>query len=130
MKGNKAVLLLVLIAVLAISAIVGSITLFYQKNETQSGHAMSIEGVVVKKEDARILVISGKDEAELKGQTDEEMLEGVKDAIWFSLSMDQAQSVEEYDRVRIKYSRIEESFPAKASANSMKILSGENTDTE
>ncbi|WP_075619363.1 YobA family protein [Paenisporosarcina indica] len=128
MKGNKVVILIVVIALIAISAVVGSITLFFQNNETQRGHASSIEGIVAKKENARILVISGKNETELKGKTEEEMLEGVKDAIWFSLSIDQTQSVREFDRVQVKYNQIEKSFPGKASANSMKILSDESTE--
>lgn len=128
MKGNKAVLILVTVALVAIAAVVGSIGLFFKNNETQRGHAMSIEGIVVKKDDASILVISGKDETELKSQTDEEILEGVDEAIWFSLSIDQAQQVEEFDRVRIKYSHVKESFPGQASANSMVVLDGESED--
>jgi len=125
LKGNKAVLLIVIIAMIAISAVVWSISVFYQNNETQSGLALSMEGIVVKKEDVRILVISGKNEDELKGQTEEEMLEGVTEAIWFTLSMDQVQSVKEFDRVRMSYSQVQESFPGQASANSMKILNDE-----
>ena len=89
-----------------------------------------MEGIVAKKEDARILVISGKDKDELKGQTEEEMLEGVAEAIWFSLSLDQAQSVKEFDRVRMSFSQVKESFPGQASANSMKILNDETESTD
>jgi len=125
MKGNKAVLLIILIAIIAISAIIVSITAFYQNNQTQSGNAMSIDGIVVKKEDQRILVISGVEAEELKGQTEEEMLEGVTNAIWFSLSIDQMKIVNEYDYVRITYSNIDESFPGQASANTIKVLNDE-----
>jgi hypothetical protein len=128
MKGSKAVLLLVIVGLVAIAAVVGSISIFFKNNETQSGHAMSIEGTVAKKDDASILVISGKDENELKGKTEEEMLEGVEEAIWFSLSIDQTQQVVEFDNVRIKYSHVNESFPGKASANSIEILDDESTD--
>jgi len=128
MKGNKVVLLIVVIAVIAISAVVGSMTIFFNNNETQSGHAMSIEGTVAQKEDARILVISGKEESELKGRTQEEMLDGAEEAIWFSLSIDQSQSVKEFDNIRIKYSQVDESFPGQASANSIEVLSDEVTE--
>jgi len=128
MKGNKAVVLIVIMALVAITAVVVSISTFFKNNETQSGHAMSIEGTVAIKDDASILVISGKDETELKGLTEEEMLEGVEEAIWFSLSIDQAQQVEEFDNVLIKFSHVNESFPGQASANSVKVLGNESSD--
>lgn len=122
MKGNKAVLFIILIAIIAISAIIVSITTFYQNNQTQSGNAMSIDGIVAKKEDQRILVISGVEAEELRDLTEEEMLEGVTNAIWFSLSIDQMKIVNEYDYVRISYSNIKESFPGQANANTIKVL--------
>jgi flagellar basal body-associated protein FliL len=125
MKGNKAVLLVVIIVLAALAAVVFSITSFYQKNETQNGYSKAIEGTVAIIDDSRILVISGKDAAELKGHTEEEMLEGVSEAIWFSLSIDQVKAVNELDTVRITYSKVSESFPGKASANSVKNLSDE-----
>ena len=125
MKGNKAVFMVVIIAILAISAIVGSITVFFKNNQTQSGHAMEMVGIVAIKNDAEILVISGKNQAELEGLSEEEMLEGTKEAIWFSLSIDQAQQVKEFDKVRITYSHVSESFPARASANGVKVMTGE-----
>lgn len=125
MKGNKAVLLIVIILLAALVAVVFSITSFYQKNETQNGYSKAIEGTVAKIEDSRILVISGKDADELKGQTEEEMLKGVSEAIWFSLSIDQVKSVQEMDSVRITYSKVSESFPGQSSANSVKNISDE-----
>jgi len=122
MKGNKAVLFIILIAIVAISAIIVSITMFYQNNQTQSGNAMSIDGIVAKKEDQRILVISEGEAEELRGLTEEQMLEGVTSAIWFSLSIDQMKIVNEYDYVRISYSNIKESFPGQANANTIKVL--------
>lgn len=128
MKGNKAVLFIVIIALLAISAVVVSITVFFQNNETQKGHEMSMEGIIAKKEDTRILVISGKSEEELKGQTEAIMLEGVKEAIWFSLSLDQVESVNEYDQVRVTYSGVNESFPGQANANGITQINNEKTE--
>jgi|GEM_PF-2567764 len=129
MKGNKVVILIVAIVVIAMAAVVGSMTTFFKNNETQSGHAISIEGTVAKKEDGRILVVSGKEETEIKkGQTEEEMLEGAEEAIWFTLSIDQSKSVKEFDNVRIKYSQVDESFPAQASANSIEVLNDETTE--
>ena len=125
MKGIKAVLLIVIILLAALVAVVFSITSFYQKNETQNGYSKAIEGTVAKIEDSRILVISGKDADELKGQTEEEMLKGVSEAIWFSLSIDQVKSVQEMDSVRITYSKVSESFPGQSSANSVKNISDE-----
>lgn len=125
MKGNKAVVLIVIIVLAALAAIIFSITSFYQNNQTQSGYSQSIEGTVAIIDDSRILVIKGKDAAELKGQTEDEMLEGVSEAIWFSLSIDQVKTVEEMDYVRISYSSVNESFPGQASANGVKILSDE-----
>jgi hypothetical protein len=125
MKGNKAVLLIVIILLAALVAIVFSITSFYQKNETQNGYSKAIEGTVAIIDDSRILVISGKDADELKGQTEEEMLEGVSEAIWFSLSIDQVKTVKEMDSVRITYSKVSESFPGQSSANSVKNISDE-----
>lgn len=125
MKGIKAVLLIVIILLAALVAVVFSITSFYQKNETQNGYSKAIEGTVAKIEDSRILVISGKDADELKGQTEEEMLKGVSEAIWFSLSIDQLKIVQEMDSVRITYSKVSESFPGQSSANSVKNISDE-----
>lgn len=123
MKGNKAVLLIVVIVLVAVATIVYTITSFYQNNETQNGYSQSIEGTVAKIDDARILVIKGKNASELEGQTEEEMLEGVSEAIWFSLSIDQVKTVDEWDTVRITYSTVSESFPGQASANGVKNLS-------
>jgi len=123
MKGNKAVFLIVIIVLAALAAIIFSISSFYQNNQTQQGFSQSFEGTVAKIDDSRILVIKGKDATELKGQTEEEMLEGVSEAIWFSLSIDQVKTVEEMDSVRISYSSVNESFPGQASANSVKIIS-------
>jgi uncharacterized protein YpmB len=125
MKGNKAVLLIVIIVLAALVAIVFSITSFYQKNETQNGYSEAIEGTVAIIDDSRILVISGKNADELKGLTEEEMLEGVSEAIWFSLSIDQVKTVQEMDSVRITYSKVSESFPGQSSANSVKNISDE-----
>jgi flagellar basal body-associated protein FliL len=125
MKGNKAVIIIVIIVLAALAAIVFSITSFYQKNETQNGYSKAIEGTVAIIDDSRILVISGKDADELKGQTEEEMLEGVSEAIWFSLSIDQVKTVKEMDSVRITYSKVSESFPGQSSANSVKNISDE-----
>jgi hypothetical protein len=97
MKGYKTVVLVLLIAMIAISAVVASITFFYQNNQTQNGNEMSIEGTVAKMEDQRVLVISGKVAEELKGKSEVEMLEGIQEAIWFSLSIDQLKIVNEYD---------------------------------
>ena len=125
MKGIKAVLLIVIILLAALVAVVFSITSFYQENETQNRYSKAIEGTVAKIEDSRILVISGKDADELKGQTEEEMLKGVSEAIWFSLSIDQVKIVQEMDSVRITYSKVSESFPGQSSANSVKNISDE-----
>jgi regulator of protease activity HflC (stomatin/prohibitin superfamily) len=123
MKGNKAVFVIVIIVLAALAAIIFSISSFYQNNQTQQGYSESFEGTVAKIDDSRILVIKGKDAAELKGQTEEEMLEGVSEAIWFSLSIDQVKTVKEMDSVRISYSSVNESFPGQASANNVKIIS-------
>lgn len=125
MKGNKAVILIVGIALVAIAAVVLSITVFFQNNQSQNEGALILEGTVAKVEDARILVISGKEADELKGKTEEEMLEGVSEAIWFSLSIDQIKRVDEFDKVRISYSQVAETFPGRASANSVVNLSDE-----
>lgn len=125
MKGNKAVLLIVIFVLAALAAIIFSISSFYQNNQTQQGFSQSFEGTVAKIDDSRILVIKGKDAAELKGKTEEEMLEGVSEAIWFSLSIDQVKTVKAMDSVLISYSSVNESFPGQASANSVKILSNE-----
>lgn len=126
MKGYKTVVLVLLIAMIAISAVVASITFFYQNNQTQNGNEMSIEGTVAKMEDQRVLVISGKVAEELKGKSEVEMLEGIQEAIWFSLSIDQLKIVNEYDFVRITYSQVNESFPGQANANNIEILSEES----
>lgn len=125
MKGNKAVFLIVIIVLAALAAIIFSISSFYQNNQTQQGFSQSFEGTVAKIDDSRILVIKGKDAAELKGKSEEEMLEGVSEAIWFSLSIDQVKTVKEMDSVRINYSSVNESFPGQASANSVKVLSND-----
>ncbi|MGE6489487.1 YobA family protein [Paenisporosarcina sp. NPDC076898] len=126
MKGKKAVLMIVAIALVSIAAVVISISVFFQNNQTQNENASWIEGTVAQKEDARILVISGKDEAELKDLTEEEMLEGASEAIWFSLSIDQAKKVSEFDTVRISYSHVSETYPGQASATSVLVIDEES----
>jgi len=122
MKGKKAVFLVVILTLIAVASVVVSITLFFQNNQTQNGSSMSIEGTVAKIDDARVLVISGKDATELEGKTQEEMLKGVSEAIWFTLSIDQLKNVKELDSVRITYSKVAESFPGQASANSVEKI--------
>lgn len=122
MKGKKAVILVVILTLIAISAIVVSITIFYQNNPTQIGNSMSIEGTVAKVDDARMLVISGKDATELDGQTEQEMLKDISEAIWFTLSIDQLKKVKEFDSVRVTYSQIDQSSPGQASADSVEII--------
>ena len=122
MKGNKAVLLIISIVLIGIVAVVGSITLYYQNNQTQNPTAMSIEGTVAIMDGQRILVVNGVDVEDLKGKTEEEILDGATEAIWFSLSIDQREIVEEYDKVHISYSTIDESFPAQAVANTVNVL--------
>lgn len=122
MKGKKAVILVVILTLIAISAIVVSITIFFQNNPTQIGNSMSIEGTVAKIDDARVLVISGKDATELDGQTEQEMLKDINEAIWFTLSIDQLKKVKEFDSVRVTYSQIDQSSPGQASADSVEII--------
>lgn len=122
MKGNKAVLLIISIVLIGIVAVVGSITLYYQNNQTQNPSAMSIEGTVAIMDGQRILVVNGVDVEELNGKTEEEIVDGATEAIWFSLSIDQREIVEEYDEVRISYSKIDESFPGQAVANTVNVL--------
>ncbi len=123
LKGNKVVLLIVIIALVTVSAVVLSISIFFQNNQVQNGSVLSIEGVVAIVDEPNILVIQGKDAAELKGLTEVEMLEGVNEAIWFSLSIDQLKRVNEFDTIRVTYSRVSETFPGRASANSVKNIS-------
>lgn len=122
MKGKKAVLLIILIVLIGIAAVVGSITFYYQNNQTQNPSAMSMEGIVAIMEGQRILVVSGADADELKDQTEDEIVDGATEAIWFSLSIDQRENVNEFDEVRITYSKIDESFPGQAVANTINVL--------
>ncbi len=122
MKGNKAVVLIISIVLIGIAAVVGSITFYYQMNQTQNPSAMSIEGTVAIMDGQRILVVNGVDKEELKGQTEDEIIDGATEAIWFSLSIDQREIVKEYDEVHITYSKIEESFPGRAVATTVNVL--------
>lgn len=122
MKGKKAVILVVILTLIAVASIVVSITIFFQNNPTQIGNSMSIEGTVAKVDDARMLVISGKDATELDGQTEQEMLKDISEAIWFTLSIDQLKKVKEFDSVRVTYSQIDQSSPGQASADSVEII--------
>lgn len=122
MKGKKAVILVVILTLIAVASIVVSITIFFQNNPTQIGNSMSIEGTVAKIDDARVLVISGKDATELDGQTEQEMLKDISEAIWFTLSIDQLKKVKEFDSVRVTYSQIDQSSPGQASADSVEII--------
>lgn len=122
MKGNKAVLLIISIVLIGIAAVVGSITLYYQTNQTQNPSAMSIEGTVAIMDGQQILVVNGVDTEELKGQTEDEIIDEATEAIWFSLSIDQREIVKEYDEVQITYSKIDDSFPGQAVANTVNVL--------
>jgi len=122
MKGNKAVLLIISIVLIGIAAVVGSITLYYQTNQTQNPSAMSIDGTVAIMDGQQILVVNGVDTEELQDQTEDEIIDGATEAIWFSLSIDQREVVKEYDKVRITYSKIDESFPGQAVANTVNVL--------
>lgn len=122
MKGNKAVLLIISFVLIGIAAVVGSITFYYQNNQTQNPSAMTIEGTVTIMDGQQILVVNGVDTEELKGQTEDEIIGGATEAIWFSLSIDQREIVKEYDEVRITYSKVDQSFPGQAVANTVNVL--------
>lgn len=122
MKGNKAVVLIISLVLIGIAAVVGSITFYYQMNQTQNPSAMSIEGTVAIMDGQRILVVNGVHTEKIKGLTEDKIIDEATEAIWFSLSIDQREIVKEYDEVHITYSKIEESFPGQAVANTVNVL--------
>lgn len=123
MKGKYAVGILIAIVFVAIGASFYFIMQFFEDNPTQPQQPTDyIEGVIIDIQDTSILVIGGLSVDEAKNMSVEEALETGNDATWFSLTMDQRNSLKSYDEVKVGYTELDESYPSKGTAKTIEKI--------
>lgn len=118
MKGKRAVFIIIGLVLLAIVLAFGSIQWFFNTSLDQldSSDLMEMEGLVVEIDDQKVLLIEGLTLKEAEGKSTDELLNEGLNAIWFSLSIDQLDGIKQYDRLKVKFDRVAESYPGQASA--------------
>jgi hypothetical protein len=108
---------------IAIGATFYFVTKFFENNPTQPQPTGYITGVIVDINDSgNMLVVSDLSEEEAKSLSVEEAMNAGKNPTWFSLTMDQRNSVKLYDEVKVGYESLDESYPAKGSAKTLEKL--------
>ncbi|MCK1997242.1 YobA family protein [Psychrobacillus psychrodurans] len=123
MKGKYTVGILIAIVLVAIGASFYFIMQFFEDNPTQPQQPTDyIEGVIIDIQDTSILVIGGLSVGEAKNMSVEEALESGNDATWFSLTMDQRNSLKSYDEVKVGYTELDESYPSKGTAKTIEKI--------
>ena len=123
MKGKYTVGILIAIVLVAIGASFYFIMQFFEDNPTQPKQPTDyIEGVIIDIQDTSILVIGGLSVDEAKNMSVEEALETGNDATWFSLTMDQRNSLKSYDEVKVGYTELDESYPSKGTAKTIEKI--------
>ncbi|MCZ8534451.1 YobA family protein [Psychrobacillus psychrodurans] len=123
MKGKYTVGILITIVLVAIGASFYFIMQFFEDNPTQPQQPTDyIEGVIIDIQDTSILVIGGLSVDEAKNMSVEEALESGNDATWFSLTMDQRNSLKSYDEVKVGYTELDESYPSKGTAKTIEKI--------
>jgi heme/copper-type cytochrome/quinol oxidase subunit 2 len=123
MKGKYTVGILIAIVLVAIGTSFYFIMQFFEDNPTQPQQPTDyIEGVIIDIQDTSILVISGLSVGEAKNMSVEEALESGNDATWFSLTMDQRNSLKSYDEVKVGYTELDESYPSKGTAKTIEKI--------
>ncbi|WP_427137708.1 DUF3221 domain-containing protein [Psychrobacillus psychrodurans] len=123
MKGKYTVGILIAIVLVAIGASFYFIMQFFENNPTQPQQPTDyIEGVIIDIQDISILVIGGLSVDEAKNMSVEEALETGNDATWFSLTMDQRNSLKSYDEVKVGYTELDESYPSKGTAKTIEKI--------
>lgn len=123
MKGKYTVGILIAIVLVAIGASFYFIMQFFEDNPTQPQQPTDyIEGVIIDIQDTSILVIGGLSVDEAKNMSVEEALESGNDATWFSLTMDQRNSLKSYDEVKVGYTALDESYPSQGTAKTIEKI--------
>ncbi|MET1013121.1 MAG: DUF3221 domain-containing protein [Paenisporosarcina sp.] len=124
MRGKSAVFLIVGLVLLAIVLAFGSIHWFFKTslNQVESSDVMEMDGIVVEIDDQKVLLIEVLSKKEVEGKSTEQLLEEGLNAIWFSLSIDQLKGVKQYDRLKVDFDQVSESYPGQASAKRVEIL--------
>ena len=123
MKGKYTVGILIAILLMAIGASFYFIMQFFEDNPNQPQQPTAYtEGIIIDIQDNSILVIGGLSVEDARNMSLEEALEAGKDATWFSLAMDQRSRLKLHDEVKVGYTTLEESYPAKGAARTIEKL--------
>ncbi|MDI2585946.1 DUF3221 domain-containing protein [Psychrobacillus sp. NEAU-3TGS] len=122
MKGRSTVALMLVLTLIAIGAIAYFIMQFYDKNPTQSQPSSYMTGVIVDMNNTSILVVGDLSVEEVKSLTVQEAIDNGKDATWFTITMGQRDTLEEYDEVKVGYDALAESYPMQGTAKTLEKL--------
>lgn len=117
MNGKKVAVGIVLGVAIVIGLIMFAVFAFFANNPTQQTTEGPNEftGQVIALEDERVLVVSGTEE-ELQGLTAETVFDSGLPAIWFTLTIDQRDTIRVGDYVRVTHNQVAESYPGQSTA--------------
>jgi uncharacterized protein (UPF0333 family) len=122
MKGKYTVFIILAIILVAIGATFYFVMQFFENNPTQPQPIGYRTGIIIEVNDSSILVVSDLSGEEARNLSVEEATNTGKDATWFSLTMDQRNQLKLYDKVKVGYEALNESFPAQGSAKTVEKL--------
>lgn len=123
MKGKYTVLVIIGILVIAIGATFYFIMQFFENNPTQPQPTGYMSGIIVDiDKNGRALVVNDLSIEDAKNLSVQDVMETGKEAVWFSLTMDQRNQVKLYDEVKIGYESLNESYPAQGPAKTLEKL--------
>ncbi|SDN43534.1 Protein of unknown function [Psychrobacillus sp. OK028] len=123
MKGKYTVGILIGILLMAVGASFYFIMQFFENNPTQPQHPTGyIEGIIIDIQDTTILVVGGLTADEAKNMSVDEALATENEATWFSMTMDQRSRLKLFDEVKVGYTALDESYPARGTAKTIENL--------
>lgn len=122
MKGRSTVAIMLALTLLAIGAIFYFIMQFYEKNPTQSQPTGYMTGIVVDMNNTSILVVDNLTAGEAKNLSVQEAIDNGKNAIWFTITMAQRDTLERYDEVKVGHDVLAESHPMQGTAKTLEKL--------
>lgn len=123
MKGKYTVFFIIAVLFVAIGATFYFVMQFFDNNPTQPQPASYMTGIIMEINDnGSILVIADLPVEEAKKLSVQEAIDAGKDATWFTVTMDQRNKLEVYDKVKIGFTGLKESYPMQGSAKTLEKL--------
>ena len=123
MKGKFGVFLILAVLLLSIGAIFYFIMQFFEENPTQPQPTGYTTGVIIDiKDKTTILVVGGLSVEKAKSLSIQEAIDTGENATWFSTTLGQGSTLVLYDEVKVGYTTLSETYPAKGLAKTVEEL--------